>query len=101
MGSSFHLDDQWASSINNVGGDQHIHTPARRSRVEAAGKAISLLGLALVLAGLAASALLAIPIVTAATVDPTTIEVSRWAPIAPGMLVGGLVLGRIGRLLAL
>lgn len=101
MGSSFHLGEQWADAINNVGGDQHIHTLWRRSRAKAAGKAIALLGLALVLAGLAASALLAIPIVTAATVDPTTIEVPAWAPAAPGMFVGGLVLGRIGRLLAL
>ena len=101
MGSTFHLGEQWADAINNVGGDQHVHALRGRSRAKAAGKAIALLGLALVLAGLAASALLAIPVVTAAATDPETIVVPSWAPVAPGLVVGGIVLGRIGRVLAL
>ena len=52
MSARFDLRSQSGETINNVGGDQHVHLTRNGRRLAAAGKAIALLGFALSLAAL-------------------------------------------------
>jgi hypothetical protein len=109
MAASFDVTSQDAGTINNVGGDQHLHVSQARRRLAAMGKGLTLLALCLSIAGL----------VTLGFAGYGTFEDVRTAvddgsfgtpyldyapaywPFALGCFVGGIVLGKLGRALSL
>ena len=105
MSARFDLESQSGETINNVGGDQHVHLTRNGRRLAAAGKAIALLGFALSLAALIGIGVVAYQ-TTFAVLDAwpdvtspySDYAPARW-PVAVTALVGGLALGRLGRIL--
>jgi hypothetical protein len=104
----FDVQTQSGGTINNIGRDQHVHLSREaRRRLAVAGKCMAVLGFMLALGGFVA--LVALGITTAQNVIEANSEgtLSRWTDYVPpewqlaaGSRVGGLVLGRLGRLLA-
>jgi hypothetical protein len=107
MNARFDVESQSGGTISNVGRDQHIHlTPEDRRRRRAA-KAISLLGIALLAAGLVGAGVLVIVALqdVLGALDDETLS-SNWGTYVPGewpyvlaAILAGLVLSRTGRVL--
>jgi hypothetical protein len=109
MAAGFDVATQDADTINNVGGNQYVHVSQARRRLARAGKAMTLAALCVTI-----SALVALGFASYATVENIRAAIdadsfgapyldyapSYWA-VAVGCLVGGIVLGKLGRALSL
>lgn len=109
MAASFDVTTQDAGTINNVGGDQHVHVSAVRRRIAAIGKALALAALCLCIAGLIALGFAGYATygdVRAAIDDgsfgsPYLDYAPAYWPFAVSAFIGGIVLGKLGRALSL
>lgn len=104
----FDVQTQSGGAINNIGRDQHVHLSREaRRRLAIAGKSLALLGFLMALGGFAALVVLGITTAQDVIEANNNGTLSQWTEYVPpewqlaaGSLVGGLVLGRLGRLLA-
>lgn len=109
MTASFEVATQAGRTINNVGGDQHVHVSQARMRLARIGKTIAFAGLCLVLTGL-----VLIGFAGYATVNDVRAAIDEGSfaapyldyapgywPIGVGSFFGGIVLGKLGRVLSL
>jgi len=103
---SFEVEDQTAAEIMNVGGDHNVYMGDARRRGAAIGRAIALLGLVASLTGLALLAVAGIE--TARAIPPAGYDwgdyhsyvATGWLVAAAIAIVGGIAVGKIGRVLA-
>ena len=103
---AFEIEGQLAGQITNVGGDQNTFLGETDTRGPAFGRAIALLGLIVSLTGLGFLVLAGVK--TADAVMPAPPDWSnyqdyvatKWLSVALILIVVGIVVGKIGRLLA-
>ena len=109
MSATFEVDSQSGHTINNIGGNQHVHVSQARRRLALVGKGMAVLGFVAVLASLVAIGVAAWT-TTEAVLDAVSADTlggdytayaPAWWPVPLASLLGALVLGRLGRLLTL
>ena len=99
-GTHFEVSSQSGASINNVGGNLYVGDGRRRSA--SIGRAVAAVGLALFFAGMFLVGIVGIAVYqdTDWTADPIAVAVPSYAIHAGGLVLGGIVLNRFGRLFA-
>jgi hypothetical protein len=109
MAAGFDVATQDAGTINNVGGDQHVHLSQARRRLARVAKAMTFVALCVTIAALAALGFACYATVenVRAAIDADSLGApyldyapSYWT-LAVGGLVGGIVFGKLGRVLSL
>ena len=99
-GTHFEVSSQSGASINNVGGNLYVGDGRRRSA--SIGRAVAAVGLALFFAGMFLVGVVGIAVYqdTDWTADPIAVAVPSYTIQAGGLVLGGIVLNRFGRLFA-